>query len=141
MAYFIEFPGENGGASILVEVDATEIDDAAPGTAKAGLLGKKKAGDVIVKAALSFDDAVKRVIGENAKAVAGAISGLAKPPTEFELTFALKATGEAGNIAVGKLGGEVNFQVRLLWKAQGSAAPGAGAQGAGAQGTAVQGAG
>jgi NTP-dependent ternary system trypsin peptidase co-occuring protein len=37
-------------------------------------------------------------------------------PEEVELTFGLKATGEAGNIAVAKVGGEATFEIRLLWR-------------------------
>ncbi|HLO33348.1 MAG TPA: CU044_2847 family protein [Anaerolineales bacterium] len=35
---------------------------------------------------------------------------------EAEVKFGLKAIGEAGIIAVGKVGGEVNYEVTLRWK-------------------------
>ena len=34
---------------------------------------------------------------------------------EIEVTFGLKAIGEAGNFAVGKVGGEANYEVTLKW--------------------------
>jgi hypothetical protein len=35
----------------------------------------------------------------------------------LEISFSLKATGELGNVAVGKAGGEANYNVKLVWKA------------------------
>ena len=34
---------------------------------------------------------------------------------EVEVTFGLKAIGEAGNFAVGKVGAEANYEVTLKW--------------------------
>jgi len=34
---------------------------------------------------------------------------------EVEVTFGLKAIGEAGNFAVGKVGAEANYEVKLKW--------------------------
>ena len=41
---------------------------------------------------------------------------LSQPPDEMEVMFSLKASGELGNIAVGKGGAEANYSVRLKWK-------------------------
>jgi Trypsin-co-occurring domain 1 len=113
MSYYIEFPTENG--TILVEAEEVEVETL-PGIEKAGLLSRKKdAGEAVAQARVSFDEAIKQVIGENVRALQEAVGNLAKAPDEVELTFGLKATGEAGNIAIGKLGGEANFQLRLLW--------------------------
>jgi len=35
---------------------------------------------------------------------------------DAEIKFGLKSIGEAGNIAIGKVGGEINFEVTLKWK-------------------------
>ncbi|PKN94689.1 MAG: hypothetical protein CVU44_02445 [Chloroflexi bacterium HGW-Chloroflexi-6] len=35
---------------------------------------------------------------------------------EAEIKFGLKAIGEAGIFAVGKVGGEVNYEITLKWK-------------------------
>ena len=37
-------------------------------------------------------------------------------PESMEITFALKATGELGNVAVAKGTGEANYTVTLTWK-------------------------
>ncbi len=119
MAHYIEFPTGEGDTTILIEIDDVEAVTPA-GVEKAGLLSRKKnAGEVVERAALRFDEAVKKVIGENVRALNEAVGKLAKAPDEFELTFGLKATGEAGNIAVGKVGGDVNFEVRMLWRREG----------------------
>ena len=34
----------------------------------------------------------------------------------MEITFGLKATGEVGNLAVGKVAGESNYQVKMVWR-------------------------
>ena len=113
MAYYIEFATENG--PILVEAEEMEVQTP-PGIEKAGLFGgRKDGGEAVAKAQESFETAIKRVIGENVRALQQAVGDLAKAPDQVELTFGLKATGEAGNIAIGKLGGEANFQLRLLW--------------------------
>jgi hypothetical protein len=48
----------------------------------------------------------------------------------MEITFGLKATGEAGNLAVGKVAGESNYQVRMLWKRPDGGQPTPGRNGA-----------
>jgi len=35
---------------------------------------------------------------------------------EGEIKFGLKSTGEAGIFAIGKVGGEMNFEVTVKWK-------------------------
>jgi hypothetical protein len=37
---------------------------------------------------------------------------------ETEIKFGLKSIGEAGIFAIGKVGGEMNFEVTLKWKKQ-----------------------
>jgi len=36
--------------------------------------------------------------------------------SEMEVSFGIKATGELSNFAVGKVGLEANYQVKLIWK-------------------------
>lgn len=113
MSPYVEFPTEAGGL-MLVEVDAAELAIAA-GVEKAGLRERRAAGDV-GRAAAKFEDAVSSAVGRSAAALAAAVDSLAERPSEIELTFGLKATGEVGNLAVAKAGGEANFTVRLAWK-------------------------
>jgi hypothetical protein len=122
MAYYIEFPTDHDGVTVLVETDGDEVAPPA-GIEKAGFLTKRKtAGDTVATARLSFDVALKRIVQENVRTLTEAIDKLANRPHEIELTFGLKATGEAGNIAIAKVGGEASFQLRLLWKPSDGAA-------------------
>jgi hypothetical protein len=50
------------------------------------------------------------------RAFLAAVDALDKPPAEMEITFGLKATGEVGNLAVGKVAGESNYQVKMIWR-------------------------
>jgi hypothetical protein len=63
-----------------------------------------------------FEEAVRRAVSVNARAFLAAADALESPPAELEITFGLKATGEAGNLAVGKVAGESSYQVRMVWK-------------------------
>jgi hypothetical protein len=54
----------------------------------------------------------------NAQALIQAVQSLPTPPTEVEITFGIKATGEVGNVAVAKAGGESNYTIKLVWKSQ-----------------------
>jgi hypothetical protein len=82
---------------------------------KAGLLDRR-AGDAVVAAESKFDAAIGTAVRQSVLALRDAVLGLPDAPGEVELTFSLKATGEVGNVAIAKVGGEANFTVRLLWK-------------------------
>jgi hypothetical protein len=115
---YIEFSTDTSGLTILVETDQDEVV-ASPGVEKAGLFPRKAENSTTVAVAkVSFGEAVQRVVTENAKALTDAIKQLAEAPAEVEMKFALKATGEAGNIAIARVGGEATFELRLLWKKQ-----------------------
>lgn len=116
MPHFIEFPTETEGVTVLVEADATEVAPVS-GVEKAGLLSRKKDGVASVAVAkVRLDVAVEQVITENVRALTAAVERLVVKPSEVEVTFGLKATGELGNIAIAKVGGEASFEVRLLWR-------------------------
>ena len=66
-----------------------------------------------------FEQAVRRAVSLNVQAFLAAVEALDKPPAEMEITFGLKATGEVGNLAVGKVAGESNYQVKMVWGATG----------------------
>ena len=113
MARYIEFPTDDGG-TILVEVEGEEVTPPA-GVEKAGLLSRRPTGSV-AEAAASFDDAVEQAVRRNVRAVSKAVEHLPSSPSEVELVFGLKATGEVGNIAIAKVGGEANLSIKLTWK-------------------------
>jgi hypothetical protein len=112
MSHYVEFPATTDG-HVLVEVDGSEV---APldGVQKAGL-GASAAGGAVVRAQSTFEEAVKSAIVRSVAALGDAVEALPVKATAVELTFALKATGELGNIAIAKASSEANFTVRLTW--------------------------
>ena len=72
----------------------------------------EEAGDVLVE----VDAAEDLPVAMNVQAFLAAADALEKPPAEMEITFGLKATGEVGNLAVGKIAGESNYQVKMVWR-------------------------
>ncbi len=115
MADYLRF--SSGEGEILVEVEQQDLSSTT-GEQNAGLgrWARNQAGEVVAVAKSAFDEAVRRAIRMNVPAFLAAADSLEKPPSEMEITFALKATGEVGNLAVGKLAGECNYQVKMVWK-------------------------
>jgi hypothetical protein len=113
---YVRFASEGGGtAEILVEVDSAG-PAAREQNAGLGQRVRDQAGTAASRAQSGFEQAVQHAVGVNARAFLAAADALLRPPAEMEITFSLTATGEAGNLAVGKIGGEANYQVRMLWK-------------------------
>jgi Trypsin-co-occurring domain 1 len=110
MAY-MSFPSD-GGPPILVEVSVDEIEPP-KGVVKVGI-GDRLHG-AVAAARDSLEDALTAVIRTNTQAFLHAIDALPEAPDQIEIAFALKATGELSNLAVGKLGGEANYSVTLTW--------------------------
>lgn len=112
MTLYIQFNTDDGN-TILVEVDKEEFSST-KGVAKAGL--RERVQDTVATAQATFEKAVEEVVSHNIQAFINSIRNLSEPPSEIEISFGLKATGEAGNIAIGKLGGEMNYSIKLAWK-------------------------
>jgi hypothetical protein len=118
MSCYIRFEAEDG--SILIEVDAEEVSSP-PGVVKAGV--KERMRDAVVLAEAGFEDAIKRILICNARVITEAVGALPQGPDQLKITFGLKATGEIGNFAITKVGGEANYEVSLTWtKMMGGAA-------------------
>jgi Trypsin-co-occurring domain 1 len=109
--------GEGEAADVLVEVDGSG-SLAATGEQDAGLRqwARGQADEAVAVAQTGFEEAVRRAVSVNARAFLAAANALEEPPAEMEITFGLKATGEVGNLAVGKVAGESNYQVRMTWR-------------------------
>ncbi len=109
--------GEGQAADVLVEVDESASLPVA-GEQNAGLRqwARDQAGEAVAVAQSGFEEAVRRAVSVNARAFLAAVDALEKPPAEMEITFGLKAIGEVGNLAVGKVAGESNYQVRMVWR-------------------------
>lgn len=118
MAVYLRFtPGDGETKDVLVEVDAA---GSAPvsGEEDAGLSGRAlhQVGTAVTVVQSGFEEAVRRAVGVNARAFLTAAEALEKPPDEMEVTFGLKVTGELGNLAVGKVAGESNYEIRMVWR-------------------------
>lgn len=123
--------GEAQAADVLVEVSEAGSFPVS-GEQSAGLRqwARDQAGEAVTVAQSGFEEAVRRAVSVNARAFLAAAEALESPPAELEITFGLKATGEAGNLAVGKVAGESNYQVRMLWKRPDGGQPTPGRDGA-----------
>lgn len=116
MPFYIEFASDDT-IPLLLEADEPEVP-AGDGIDKAGLWpSRAQVREHVAQARATFNDAVRVAVVENARVMTEAMASLQDPPDEMELTFGLKATGELGNIAIGKTGGEANLQVKLKWNA------------------------
>ncbi len=107
---YLQFP--DGDGAVLVEVAPQEVQ-VRPGVVKAGI--GDKLNDGLLKAQSTLESAVAAVIDRSAGAFVPAIKALEEPPHVVEIEFSVKATGELGNFAVGKLSGDSNFAVKLTW--------------------------
>ena len=116
MANYLRFASQDAG-DLLVEVDAAE-DLYGAGELNAGLRdrARNQAGEAVAVAQGGFEQAVQRAVGLNVRAFLAAAEALEEPPAEMEITFGLKATGEVGNLAVGKIAGECSYQVKMVWR-------------------------
>ena len=119
MADYIQFTSADGN-SLLVEVDEGEVSSQ-QGIQKAGL--REIAGKSVAVAQTSFEHAIQQAMRYNAQVFLQSVVSLPILPSEAEITFGLKITGEVGNVAVGKAGGETNYTIRLTWKRETKGTP------------------
>jgi hypothetical protein len=103
MATYVEYQLEDG-TTVLVETDRPP-----DGVTRAS---RDKAGNVITSVNQKFEDAFAGV-KSSALALRGQLEEM--KADEVEVTFGLKAIGEAGNFAIGKVGMEANYTVKLKW--------------------------
>jgi len=103
MATYIEYQLEDG-STILVEADQPQS-----GVTRAS---RDRAGNVITSVNQKFEDAFAGV-KQSALALRQQLEEM--QADEVEVTFGLKAAGEAGNFAIGKVGVEANYTVKLKW--------------------------
>jgi hypothetical protein len=109
---YIQFATSTGN-TLLIELDEPDTSNQHE-IVKAGL--KDKMQGAVLLARTTFEEALEKAIGCNASAFLRTIKSLENPPNEAEMSFALKVTGEVGNVAVGKLGGEANYTIKLIWR-------------------------
>ena len=114
MARYIQFSTADG-STILVEVEEQEVSTE-EGVMKAGLM--EAANRAIAVAQDTFEAALEQLVQHNVQPFIQAVRSLSDPPEEIQVNFSLKATGEVGNLAIAKGGGEANYSIRLVWKRQ-----------------------
>lgn len=105
MGEIVEFASEGGAVFV-------EVQEPLPGYDRVS-----RASDLVVKAKVSFDEALA-VIRPTAAAVIEASRGLVTPPQEIEVAFGLKFTASTG-VIVASGSGEAALDVKLTWSRPG----------------------
>ncbi len=103
MASYIEYKLEDG-TTVLIEAEEP-VGGLAPA-------GRSAEGVAKVQAKRTFEEALQG-IKPWARTLRQQLENLAAD--EVEVTFGIKAVGEAGIFAVGKIGAEANYKVTLKW--------------------------
>ena len=107
MAYLLSLPVEADGKNILVvEVDRTEVPDDLD-------LASRVSGEAVVRAQVTLEEALEK-LKPSLQRVVHLLKELT--PDEAVLEFGLKLGGETG-VIIAKGTAEVNFTVRMSWKA------------------------
>lgn len=102
MPTYIEYTTDDGHV-VLVEAEEVPQD----------VVKASRDGLDVVKAGQRFTEALASVRG-SLRALVTEMNAL--EVEEAEVRFGLKAVGEAGIFAVGKVGGEMNYEITLKWK-------------------------
>jgi hypothetical protein len=112
-------PLQTSEGVILVEV-SDGPRPALQGEQPAGLRAwaRERAESTVEQARTTFEEALEHMVRLNVEPFLRAVQSLPQSPAEMEMSFALKVSGELSNLAVGKLGGESHYQVKLVWKQQ-----------------------
>ncbi len=104
MATYIEYQLDDS-TTILIETEEQKTS----GVTKAS---RDSVGNAIRSVNQKFEDAFASV-KKSALVIRSQLKEMRAD--EVEVTFGLKATGDLGNFAVGKVGAEANYTVRLKW--------------------------
>lgn len=102
MPTYIEYKNEDG-STVLIELAETT----------GGVVRASRDGISVVETGKKFREAFSSIRGTVQDLVA---EMEALKVEEGEVKFGLKALAEAGVFAVGKVGGELNYEVTLKWK-------------------------
>ncbi len=102
MATYIQYNMEDG-STVLVEGDEVSGD----------VVKASRGGVDIVSTGTKFAEAFASVRG-SLRVLVAELDTLNLE--DAEVKFGLKAIGEAGLLAIGKIGGEMNYEITLRWK-------------------------
>jgi hypothetical protein len=108
MSYLVEFPTEQEGQTVIVELG----DDQLAGFAPAAV----SPGQVAARATASFEEALDRLL-PTVKKIGDRMQALA--PDECTVELGVKLTAEAG-VIISKAAAEANFTLTLTWTKDGS---------------------
>jgi hypothetical protein len=103
MSRYVTFTLPDGSAVIL------ESDEPDVGVIRAGI------GEKLEQAGQTFEQAAESA-RKAALVVLEKVRGLHDAPSEVEITFGLKASGEIGSLVVAKAGAEASYSVTLKWR-------------------------
>lgn len=95
----------------LVHIEAADVQKTAPGLIPAGRGGE---GD---KTPLPFEEKIGGVRKMAAALMKQFREGFDDQPSDIDISFGMKASGELGGILVSRAGGEASFSVTLRWHA------------------------
>ena len=113
MAHYMQFTASHDvGGTILVEVHEDEVSPS-EGMVKAGVQEVVK--KTVARASSTLEEALKRVVRLNCEAFIQAVHSLSDLPDQVEINFGCTVTGEVGNIAIARGGGEANYTIKLDW--------------------------
>jgi len=112
MSTYIEYTLDDG-MTIWVEIPEAESD----GIVKAS---RTSDGNLIIKASQRFGEALESI---RAQAIVLQHRLEDARADEIEVKFALKATGQAGNFAIGNVGAEAAYEITLKWKNEKNSKP------------------
>jgi len=102
MPTYIEYKNDDGSAILIELAEAT-----------GGVVRASRDGISVVESGKKFKEAFASIRG-TIKDLVAEMDAL--QVEEGEVKFGLKALAEAGVFAVGKVGGEMNYEVTLKWK-------------------------
>jgi hypothetical protein len=108
---YVEFPLESGGSIVIESADE-------PGRSSTGFVrGDEQARQSPDAASQSLDASVEAV-RRSAELIVSKLRSLSAVPDDMVVSFALKASGDLGSLAVAKSGSDANFHVTLKWESE-----------------------
>lgn len=105
MPAYVEYELDNG-VTILIEAPEEEFE---------GIVKASRRDEPIIRAKKKFREALAAA-KDQAKILLEEIEEL--HVEEAEIKFGLTTTGEVGNLAIGKVGIDVNYEITLKWKSK-----------------------
>jgi len=94
-----------------VYIEASDMPKNSPGLLPAGR------GEGSEKTAVIFEKQVAGVVKMATAMMNEFRAGMGEPPSDVDIAFGLKASGELGGLVISRVGGEASFSVSVRWRA------------------------